>query len=209
MAETGIMGSSGEFRNNPSDGAKSGGAGGAGGGNFINKIADVFVSKARQQRQLSHEQFMAAAHLEAIELSGNQERQTLTHKTDQTLRLTGGNVFTGNGFQHVQGDVTVRGNIGKETAEDMAARKARTATRTPRQPSRVAATAKPAAKAPTRASAKPAVKTVAKTAVKPAATMAKSTTKAPGKAPTRAQAKPVAKTPGRAAATTPRKPRTK
>ena len=181
MAETGIMGSSGEFRNNPSDGAKSGGSGG---GNFINKIADVFVAKAQQQRQLSHEQFMAAAQIEAIKVQGSEERRTLTHKTNQTFRLTGGNVFTGAGFQQVQGDVSTRGTIGKETAEEMATRKAKAATRTPRQPA-------------ARATAKPAVKTVAKTAVKPAAAMAKPAAKAPA----RAAAKP--------AATTPRKPRTK
>jgi hypothetical protein len=51
------------------------GSGGSGGGG--NSIADIIVKSSRQRRQLSHEQFLAAAGIEQIRVSAEEHRENL------------------------------------------------------------------------------------------------------------------------------------
>jgi hypothetical protein len=51
------------------------GSGGSGGGG--NSIADIIVKSSRQRRQLSHEQFLAAADIEGIRVSAEEHRENL------------------------------------------------------------------------------------------------------------------------------------
>lgn len=78
----GIMGTGGSPRVNKT--SKSGMGSGGGGGN---PIADIFVQSSRQRRQISHEQFQAAADIENIRMQGKQTRKTMKKSAELTDRL--------------------------------------------------------------------------------------------------------------------------
>jgi hypothetical protein len=74
MAETGIMGSSGDFRTNQT--STSNPAGNTAKSGF-GKAADIFARSSEQRRKISNEQFQAAARIHGIKTEGKQVRKTM------------------------------------------------------------------------------------------------------------------------------------
>lgn len=64
MAETGIMGSSGEFRTNSSSG------GGSGAGHPFSQLGNMLGERAKRKQKMSHEQFVALQNVEAEKIRG-------------------------------------------------------------------------------------------------------------------------------------------
>lgn len=86
MAETGIMGDSGKFRTNERSASNPvGEAAGSG----MDKAANIFAKSSQQRRQISHEQFLAAAQIHGIKAQGKADRRLEKTKGKQT-RLTQG-----------------------------------------------------------------------------------------------------------------------
>jgi hypothetical protein len=67
MAETGIMGSSGDFRTNQTSAKNTAGELASKAGNAV---GNIFSRSSEQRRQISHEQFLAAAKIHGIKVQG-------------------------------------------------------------------------------------------------------------------------------------------
>lgn len=101
MAETGIMGSSGEFRTNAKNSS-----GGPGGGGLIGQAAGMIAESGARRQRMSHEQFLAVAHHASIKAQGKQVRKTMkksaelqtgfiTHAKKSGLESASSNMQTG------------------------------------------------------------------------------------------------------------------